>query len=91
MQKHSKLKTWAALRILTCAILPIGAALADDTAKIALLEARIEKLEAALNLAQNSASSMAIVPVAKPLVAATLPASAAPAMGLACLAKFRWG
>ena len=62
----------AALRVLACAALPVGAALADDTAHIAALEPRIEKLEAALSLVQSTTSSPAAAPAAK--TATALPA-----------------
>jgi DcaP outer membrane protein len=53
MQQRNRHVTWVALRILSYAILPVGAAFADDTARITELEARIEKLEAALSVAHN--------------------------------------
>ena len=69
MQHQIGRKTWAMLRVLSCVTLPVGAALADDAARIATLEARIEKLEAALSLVQSTTSSPATAPAAKPVAA----------------------
>ena len=86
MQHQIRRKTWAIMRVLSFSTLPVGAALADDSARIALLEARIEKLEAALSLAQSSpavpaSAALAARPestgasTAKPAPVAALPPS----------------
>jgi hypothetical protein len=71
MQHQLRRKTLAVLRVLGCAVLPVGATFADDAARITELEARIEKLEAALSATQNVALTRA---AGKPQAAA-LPAA----------------
>ena len=80
MQQAISSKTLAILGVLGCAVWPVGAAFADDTARIAALEARIEKLEAALSAAQNVPQNLTLTS------AAAKPQAALPAAGTAHVA-----